>query len=54
MSTSMMAATFLAAGAPISAAELEGKGVNPEAIEQTTKKPWSGSIRLAKSLKGPR
>ena len=34
MSTSMMAATFLAAGAPISAAELEGKGVTPEVIEQ--------------------
>ena len=46
MSTSMVAATFLAAGAPISAAELEGKGVNPEAIEQIeqAKKPWSESI----------
>ena len=30
MSTTMMAATFLAAGAPISAAELEGKNVNHE------------------------
>ena len=37
MSTSMVAATSLAAGAPISAAELEGKGVNPEAIEQIDK-----------------
>src|SRR3954463_14946460 len=34
MSTSMMAATLFVAGAPISAAELEEKGVDPEILEQ--------------------
>ena len=52
MSTSMMAATFLVAGAPISAAELEGKGVTPE-DNRTGKKSWSGISELAKSLQGP-
>ena len=55
MSTSMVAATFLAAGAPISAAELEGKGVNPEAIEQIEQPKNHGQkvSALANSLKGP-
>src|SRR5690242_19331972 len=52
MSTSMMAATFLAAGAPISAAELEGKEVAPEVIEQAKNHGQEVSA-LAKSLKGP-
>ena len=55
MSTSMMAATFLAAGAPISAAELEGKGIDPEVIEQIDQPKNHGQevSALAKSLKGP-
>ena len=55
MSTSMMAATFLAAGAPISAAELEGKGIAPEVIEQIDQAKNHGQkvSALAKSLKGP-
>jgi hypothetical protein len=51
MSTSMMAATFLAAGAPISAAELDTKGVNPEVIEQVKNHGQEVSA-LAKSLPG--
>src|SRR3954454_18967702 len=51
MSTSMMAATFLAAGAPISAAELDTKGVNPEVIEQEKNHGQKVSA-LAKSLPG--
>ena len=43
MSTSMVAASFLAAGAPISAAELDGKEVTPEVIEHG-EKSWSESI----------
>ena len=52
MSTSMVAATFLAAGAPISAAELEGKGVTSEVIEQA-KNHGEEVSQLAKSLPGP-
>ena len=51
MSTTMMAATFLAAGAPISAAELEGKNVNHEVIEQAKNHGQKVSA-LAKSLPG--
>ena len=51
MSTSMMAATFLVAGAPISAAELDTKGVNPEVIEQVKNHGQEVST-LAKSLPG--
>ena len=51
MSTSMMAATFLAAGAPISAAELEKTDVNPEVIEQV-KNHGQEVSSLAKSLPG--
>ncbi|MFJ8065082.1 hypothetical protein ACIQYS_10675 [Psychrobacillus sp. NPDC096426] len=51
MSTSMMAATFLAAGAPISAAELDTKGVNPEVIEHV-KNHGQEVSSLAKSLLG--
>ena len=46
MSTSMVAASFLAAGAPISAAELEGKGATPEVI-RTCKKSWPRSIPIS-------
>ena len=51
MSTSMIAATFLAAGAPISAAELDKKDVNPEVIEQAKNHGQKVSA-LAKSLPG--
>ncbi len=51
MSTSMMAATFLAAGAPISAAELEEKGVKPEIVEQVKNHGQEVSA-LANSLPG--
>ena len=51
MSTSMMAATFLAAGAPISAAELDEKGVNPEIVEQVKNHGQEVSA-LANSLPG--
>ncbi|MEH7115094.1 hypothetical protein V7124_22435, partial [Neobacillus niacini] len=51
MSTTMMAAAFLAAGAPISAAELDKKGVNPEVIEQVKNHGQEVSA-LAKSLPG--
>ncbi|MBM4761144.1 hypothetical protein [Bacillus sp. B15-48] len=51
MSTSMMAATFLVAGAPISAAELEEKGVNPEVLEQV-KNHGQEVSELAKYLPG--
>ena len=51
MSTSMIAATFLAAGAPISAAELDTKSVNPEVIEQLNNHGQEVSA-LAKSLPG--
>ena len=52
MSTSMVAASFLAAGAPISAAELEGKGATPEVI-QHAKNHGQEVSQLAKSLQGP-
>ncbi|MDI2586897.1 hypothetical protein OR571_07205 [Psychrobacillus sp. NEAU-3TGS] len=51
MSTSMMAATFLAAGAPISAAELDTKEVNPEVIEHVKNHGQEVSA-LARSLSG--
>ncbi|MGG3800361.1 hypothetical protein, partial [Metabacillus fastidiosus] len=51
MSTSMMAATFLAAGAPTSAAELDNKEVNPEILEQVQNHGQEVS-ELAKSLPG--
>ncbi|WP_218011650.1 hypothetical protein, partial [Metabacillus fastidiosus] len=51
MSTSMMAATFLAAGAPTSAAELDNKEVNPEVLAQVQNHGQEVS-ELAKSLPG--
>lgn len=51
MSTSMVAAAFLAAGAPISAAELDTKAVNPEVIEHVKNHGQEVSA-LAKSLPG--
>ena len=51
MSTTMVAAAFLAAGAPISAAELDKKDVNPEVIEQVKNHGQEVSA-LAKSLPG--
>ncbi|WP_066296280.1 hypothetical protein [Bacillus sp. FJAT-29937] len=51
MSTSMMAAAFLAAGAPTSAAELENKGVKPEVL-QHVKNHGQEVSALATSLPG--
>ena len=51
MSTSMVAATLFATGAPISAAELEEKGVNTEVLEQA-KNHGQEVSELAKSLPG--
>ncbi|MER2120050.1 MAG: hypothetical protein ABS935_07255, partial [Solibacillus sp.] len=51
MSTSFIAASFLAAGAPISAAELDAKDVNPEIIEHA-KNHGQKVSEFAKSLPG--